>query len=68
MRLFRKLQAIAPDAVINPERRFVDNGAIMTSAGISAGIDLSLHVVEKLYGREVKRRTVEYMEYGDWNR
>jgi transcriptional regulator GlxA family with amidase domain len=60
------LQEIAPKASINPEARFVDNGRLMTSAGISAGIDLSLHVVEKLYGREVVTKTVAYLEYGDW--
>ncbi|HEX7713429.1 MAG TPA: hypothetical protein VF531_05360 [Bacillota bacterium] len=38
----------------------------MTSAGISAGIDLSLHIVEKLYGEEIKNQTVVYMEYGNW--
>lgn len=58
-----ELREIAPRAIINQERRFIDNGKIMTSGGISAGIDLSLHVVEKLYGREVKEKTMAYMEY-----
>ncbi len=60
------LEEIAPAAVVKPEKRFIDNGKIMTSAGISAGIDLSLYLVEKLYGADVKRKTVEYMEYGNW--
>lgn len=60
------LREIAPETLINPEKRFIDNGRIMTSAGISAGIDLSLHVVEKLYGVEIRNKTVTYMEYGDW--
>lgn len=47
----------------NPGKRFVDNGRIMTSAGISAGIDLALYVVEKLHGRLVKENTSAYMEY-----
>ena len=38
----------------------------MTSAGISAGIDASLHVVAKLLGHAVAVETAEYMEY-DWN-
>jgi transcriptional regulator GlxA family with amidase domain len=41
----------------------VDNGRIITSAGISAGIDMSLHVIERLFGRGVADATAEYMEY-----
>lgn len=47
---------------INTEKRFVDNGRLMTSAGISAGIDLALHIVEKLCGPLVKENTRSYME------
>jgi transcriptional regulator GlxA family with amidase domain len=54
--------SIAKGARINTEKRFVDNGRIMTSAGISAGIDLALHIVEKLHGRLVKEETIAYME------
>jgi transcriptional regulator GlxA family with amidase domain len=46
--------------------RVVDNGRITTSAGISAGIDASLHVVAKLLGHSVASETAAYMEY-DWN-
>ncbi len=60
------LQEIASAAVINPEKRFIDNGKIMTSAGISAGIDVSLHIVDKLYGPEIQQKTTTYMEYGNW--
>ena len=49
-------------------KRFVDEGKIMTSAGITAGIDLSLHVVEKLFGKNMADETVIYMEYGDWRK
>ncbi|MEE4178767.1 MAG: DJ-1/PfpI family protein [Bacteroides sp.] len=54
---------IASGAIANREKRFIDNGGIMTSAGISAGIDLALYVVEKLHGRLVKENTTAYMEY-----
>ncbi len=60
------LREIAPLAIVDGESRFVDNGKIMTSGGISAGIDLSLHIVRKLFGAEVAGRTIQYMEYGDW--
>lgn len=54
---------IANDAIPKKSSRFVDLGKIMTAAGISAGIDLALHVVEKTFGRDLMRKTAEYMEY-----
>lgn len=47
------------------DARVVDEGHIITSAGISAGIDMSLHVVSRLYGVEVALWTARRMEY-DW--
>lgn len=64
--VFASLQELAPLTIINPDKRFVDNGNVMTAGGISAGIDLSLHVVEKLCGKEIVDKTIKYMEYGDW--
>jgi transcriptional regulator GlxA family with amidase domain len=52
-----------PQVRTQPGRRFVDNGQIVTTAGVSAGIDGSLHVVARLLGRYVADRTAEYMEY-----
>jgi transcriptional regulator GlxA family with amidase domain len=52
-----------PKARVQPGRRFVDNGKIITTAGVSAGIDGSLHVVARTLGRYVADRTAEYMEY-----
>ena len=43
--------------------RLVDNGQIVTTAGVSAGIDGSLHLVARLLGRHVADRTAQYMEY-----
>lgn len=60
------LQELAPRTIINPNRRFIDTGKIMTSGGISAGIDLSLHIVGKICGKDVAAKTIRYMEYGDW--
>lgn len=60
------MREIAPRAIFNEAARFVDNGKIMTSGGISAGIDLSLHVVKKVFGEDIARKTKTYMEYGDW--
>jgi transcriptional regulator GlxA family with amidase domain len=64
--VFANLKEIAPNIIIDEESRFVDNGKIMTAGGISAGIDLALHIVSKLFGSRALQKTVEYMEYGDW--
>jgi transcriptional regulator GlxA family with amidase domain len=42
--------------------RFVDDGVI-TSAGVSAGIDMALHVVQQICGASVAAETAHYMEY-----
>ena len=52
-----------PNTRVIPGRRFIDNGKIITTAGVSAGIDGSLHLVARLLGRYVADRTAEYMEY-----
>src|SRR6185312_12465145 len=43
--------------------RFVEVGNLASSGGLSAGIDLALHVVERYYGRDVARSTAFNMEY-----
>lgn len=60
---FETLAEIAPETEVVRDSRFVDNGKVITAAGISAGIDMSLYVVEMLYGREIAQRTAGYMEY-----
>jgi putative intracellular protease/amidase len=57
------LQRAVPEAHVEAGRRFVDNGSFLTTAGVSAGIDGSLHVVARLLGRVVADRTARYMEY-----
>ncbi len=58
------LRRLAPDATVDGTRRFHDTGRIVTAAGISAGIDVSLHVVARLLGDGVAEQTMRYMEYG----
>lgn len=43
--------------------RWVDNGRIVTSAGISAGIDMSLHLVARLASPALAERTARQMDY-----
>jgi transcriptional regulator GlxA family with amidase domain len=60
---FDLLRANAPDTTVVETDRFIDNGRILTAAGISAGIDLSLHLVARLHGAAVAEKTASYMEY-----
>ena len=52
-----------PKVRVRRGARFVDNGHIATSAGLSAGIDLALHVVARYFGEAAARDTAYYMEY-----
>ncbi|MFZ5550338.1 MAG: DJ-1/PfpI family protein [Pseudomonadota bacterium] len=51
-----------PHLRVQPERRWVDNGRIVTSAGIAAGIDMSLHLVGRLVDPELARRTARQLD------
>jgi putative intracellular protease/amidase/catechol 2,3-dioxygenase-like lactoylglutathione lyase family enzyme len=57
------LRQVAPKTTVHADRRFVDNGRVICSVGIAAGIDMSLHLVGRLLGREVAERTARQMEY-----
>jgi transcriptional regulator GlxA family with amidase domain len=57
------LRQVAPKTTVHADRRFVDNGRVICSAGIAAGIDMSLHVVVRLLGRAAAEKTARQMEY-----
>lgn len=65
--VFESVLSLEPTAIPDPTARFVDNGKFMSAAGVAAGIDLSLYVVEKYFGEAEKQRTARYMEYGEFN-
>jgi transcriptional regulator GlxA family with amidase domain len=52
-----------PDIHMEADARFVDEGKIVTSAGVSAGIDMALHIVERLHGKPAADWTARRMEY-----
>lgn len=60
-----ELQALDSGARILPNARVIDNGSLVVCAGISAGIDGALHVIERLIGRTEAEATARQMEY-DW--
>jgi transcriptional regulator GlxA family with amidase domain len=59
---FGLLASLGKDITIDREARFVDDG-VLTSAGVASGMDLALHVVETVFGREVADETARYIEY-----
>jgi len=61
--VFDHLQEIEPTARLNHNARFVDTGRIITTGGISAGIDGSFHVVARLLGQSIAEKSAAYMEY-----
>jgi transcriptional regulator GlxA family with amidase domain len=61
------LKEVAPKTDVLESERIVDNRRIVLSAGISAGIDMSLYVVSRLLGQAQAEETATYMEY-DWSK
>lgn len=49
--------------MVQREVKFVDENEIMTSGGISAGIDMSFYIIRKLLNEEIARTTAKRMEY-----
>ncbi len=61
-----ELRIAFPKANVLSGVRFVDNGRIITTAGISAGIDGALHLVSRLKGETLAKAVAEEMEYDKW--
>jgi putative intracellular protease/amidase len=64
--LIPRLREIAPKTRVVDDRRFVDNGKIVTAAGLSSGIDGALHVIERLHGKGTAQMAALGMEY-NWD-
>jgi len=64
--LIDELREFAPEVEVVSDQRFVDNGKIITTAGLSSGIDGSLHVIEKLFGHGRAQSIALHLEY-DWD-
>ncbi|MEM6813026.1 MAG: DJ-1/PfpI family protein [Bacteroidota bacterium] len=60
------LQSEYPNIDVRKDVRFVDNGKVITTAGISAGIDGALHMVSKLKGEKFALEVAKGMEYDKW--
>jgi transcriptional regulator GlxA family with amidase domain len=60
------LRQLLPKTKVVANARFVDNGNVITTAGVSAGIDGALHLVEKLRGRNYAKSVAATIEYDKW--
>ena len=57
------LASLGRDIEVRPDDRFVDDGNIVTSSGVSAGIDMALHLVARLVSPERAREVRRYVQY-----
>jgi transcriptional regulator GlxA family with amidase domain len=57
------LVELDPTIEVRPDDRFVDSGEVVTAAGVSAGIDMALHLVARLHSVERARDVRRYIQY-----
>lgn len=62
-----ELRAVSPLINIDASKRFIDNGRVIVAAGISAGMDMTLHIVSRLLGEEQAAETARYMELSSFD-
>lgn len=58
-----RMQELFPNTIVEKDLHVVEDGALFTSAGISAGIDMALKVVSRYFGEAIARATARHMEY-----
>jgi transcriptional regulator GlxA family with amidase domain len=61
---YDQFQTAFPKTTLVKGKRYIQSDdVIYTAGGLTSGIDLALHIVEKYYGRDVALKTAQYMEY-----
>ena len=63
---FDYVQGYCSDCELLKGVRYVDNGLIITTAGISAGIDGALHLISRIKGQDIAEEAARNMEYDKW--
>ncbi|MBC9785071.1 DJ-1/PfpI family protein [Heliobacterium chlorum] len=58
-----RFEAEFPNVSVTRDVKYVDEGSVITSGGISAGINMSFYVVQKLLGHETAQATARRMEF-----
>ncbi len=62
-RVLEEMRGLFPAVDVTDDQHVVEEGDLLTSAGISAGIDMALRVVSRYHGEAVARATARHMEY-----
>jgi transcriptional regulator GlxA family with amidase domain len=62
-RVLEEMRKLFPAVKVINDQHVVEEGDLLTSAGISAGIDMALRVVTRHHGEAIARATARYMEY-----
>ena len=57
------LGRLGTEVEVRPDDRFIDTGDVVTAAGVSAGIDMALHLVARLHSPERAREVRRYIQY-----
>lgn len=60
---YERLEKEFPEVEVKRTVKFVDEGNVITSGGISAGINMSFHIVKRLLGSQIAKETAKRMEY-----
>lgn len=58
-----ELRELLPESIVVENKRFTDNGKIITAAGVSSGIDASLYLIRLMYGEITARKIAKYIEW-----
>lgn len=58
-----QLSGLGKDIEVRPDDRFVDTGDVITSAGVSAGIDMALHLIVRLHSEDRAREVKRMIQY-----
>lgn len=61
-----RFRRLFPEVDLDPDVLFVDDGDVLTSAGVGAGVDLCLHVVRRDHGSEVANRVARRCVVPPW--
>lgn len=61
--VYDDMKRITPTGIPQKHKRYTNVGKMHTTGGISAGIDASFNIIEKIHGKNVAKTTAKYMEY-----
>jgi transcriptional regulator GlxA family with amidase domain len=60
---YQEFENTFPSIKLIKNAKYIDNGKIITAAGVSSGINMSLYVIGRLFGEELKAKTASHIEF-----